>query len=104
LGDLQLIFAALLPDFLAGTSLNSMHCGAGGVATGNGIWSLLEYDGPGVPVANGDLSRYSTGRGIRIGSSYCDVLPAYDSEEIPFVIQDDRVRAITVSVDLPGQF
>lgn len=144
------------PDFLAATSLNSMHCGARGVAIGNGIWSLLKYDRqhqiglaaastdqcsvsvfkappPGVSVANADLSRYSTGRGIRIGSSYADVLSAYggarkhgrhfvaiytanvpdrtlsgkkviDSEEIWFVIQDDRVSAITVSVDLSGQF
>lgn len=144
------------PDFLAGTSLNSMHCGARGVAIGNGIWSLLKYDRrhqiglaaastdqcsvsvfnappPGVPVADGNLSRFCTGRGICIGSSYGDVLSAYggsgkhgrhfvafytanvpdrtvsgkkviDSEELSFVIKDDRVSAITVSVDLSGQF
>lgn len=144
------------PDFLPGTSLNSMRCAVRGVAIGNGIWSLLEYDRrhqiglaaastdqcsvsvfkappPGVSVPGADLSRYSTGRGIHVGSSYADVLAAYggarkrgkrlvvfytanvpdrtfsgkkvtDSEEISVVIQDDRVAAITVSVDLSGQF
>ena len=125
------------PDFLAGISMQSMHCGGRGVAIENGIWSLrvsvFKATPPGVSVPDADLSRYGTGRGIHIGSSYSDVLSAYggarkhgrhfvafytanvpdrtfsgkkvtDSEEISFVIQDERVSAITVSVDLSGQF
>jgi hypothetical protein len=144
------------PDFLAGTTMQSMRCAARGIAIGNGIWSLLKYDRkhqiglaaastdqcsvsvfkalpPGVTVPDADLTRYGTGRGVRIGSSYADVLAAYggarkhgrhfvafytanvadrtlsgkpisDSEEISFVIQDGRVAAITVSIDMSGQF
>lgn len=146
------------PDFLPGKSMTSMHCGRAGVAIGGGIWQLVQYDRrnhiglaaastdqcsiaifkaspPGVSVPDADLSQTGTGRGIRIGSAYSDVLAAYggkrvnrsgrfvvtyaadvpgtsithpkakikDPETIIFVIENGRVSAMTVSVDLGGE-
>lgn len=145
------------PDFLPGASRDSMRCGSRGVPVGSGVWQLVRYDRahtialaeastdqcsiavfkaspPGVSVPNADLSAYSTGRGIRIGSTYEQVLSAYggkrtprrnrvvaaytadvpdttvsgkrvkDSETIKFVIEHDRVCAMSVSIDLSGNF
>jgi hypothetical protein len=46
------------PDYLGGSSMHAMHCGAGGVTLG-GVWQLVKYDA--------DLSSYGTGRGIHVG-------------------------------------
>jgi hypothetical protein len=87
------------PDYLGGTSMRAEHCGADGVGIG-GVWLLIKYDRkhriglaaastdqcsvalfeaapPGLNVPDADLSQYATGRGIRIGSSYGDVLSTY---------------------------
>lgn len=87
-------------DFLPGTSMHSMRCGATGKPIGNGIWQLVKYDRrhrtglaavstdqcsiavfkappPGVPLPDADLSDLRTGRGLHIGSPYGDVLSAY---------------------------
>ncbi len=151
--------ATITPDFLPGKTMRSMHCGASGVAIGGGIWQLVTYDRkhgiglaaastdqcsvavfkaslPPVTVADGDLSQVSTGRGVRIGSTYKELLAAYggkpkpqaarfvvmyaatvpatsvahpnkrvdDPESLTFVIEQGRVSAITVSVDLGGEF
>lgn len=143
------------PDYLGGPSLHAMHCGASGVSLG--IWQLVKYDRthhiglaaastdqcsvsvfaaspPNVKVPDADLSSYSTGRGIHVGSSYEDVIAAYggkpsktgshvvlrytssipsktvtnkavnDDEVLTIVISNDRVTAITASIDLSGEF
>jgi hypothetical protein len=147
------------PDFLPGNSLESMSC-VGWHGTGkrpvilNGIWELAKYDRrhhialaaattdqcsvalfeaptPAVNAPDADLSQYSTGRGLRIGSTYKNVLSIYGGppakhsghfvaeygalvpavteslphkrvqldESITIVIDNDRVSAITISVD-----
>jgi hypothetical protein len=88
------------PDFLPGTSLKTMACGATGLPILNGIWVLAKYDRrhnivlaaastdqcsvavfatspPSVHLPNADLSAYRTGRGLHIGSRYADVLRIY---------------------------
>jgi hypothetical protein len=93
------------PDFLGGTSMHAMHCGASGVRIGAGVWQLVKYDRkhriglatastdecsvaifeappPGVSVPDADLSRYGTGRGVRIGSTYQEVIAAYGGSPI----------------------
>ncbi len=139
--------------------MSSMHCGRAGVAIGGGIWQLVTYDrvhaialavastdqcsisvfkapSPGVVVPDADLSGVSTGRGVRIGSTYKELLTTYggkpkaqtarlvvrytatvagtsvahpekpvdNPETMTFVIDNGRVSAITVSVDLGGEF
>lgn len=151
--------ATIKPDFLPGKTMKSMHCGASGVAVGGGIWQLVKYDRrhgiglavastdqcsvsifkaspPNVTIPDGDLSMYGTGRGVRIGSTYKDVVATYggspkdrgsrfvvmyaatvpgtsvgrptkkidNPETITFVIDKGQVSAITVSVDLGGEF
>ena len=141
------------------TSMQSMHCGGSGVAIGAGIWELVKYDRahkiglavagtdqcsvalfkaatPAVSVPNADLSRMGTGRGIRIGSPYAQVVAAYggkpksdsgrlivmysanvpgtsvahptkkiaNPETMTFVVEQGRVTAMTVSIDLGGEF
>lgn len=86
-------------DYLGGTTQAAMHCGAAGKNVA-GVWELLKYDRrhgialavastdqcsaalfkappPGVSVPDADLSGYRTGRGVRIGMSYRDVLAIY---------------------------
>lgn len=147
------------PDFLPGKSRRSMHCGARGVPIGNGIWQLVQFDrahgiglamastdqcsvavfkasAPAVNVSHADLSTFSTGRGIRIGSTYESVLAAYGGkpakrgahfvtayasgvtdttvgaphkrvtlpETITLVFDNDRISAITVTVDESGLY
>ncbi|HET6275684.1 MAG TPA: hypothetical protein VFE16_07120 [Candidatus Cybelea sp.] len=153
------VAATITPDFLSGKTMRSMHCGGTGVSIGSGIWQLVKYDRkheiglavastdqcsvavfkaspPSVTVPDADLSQVSTGRGVRIGSSYSELLATYggkpkpqsarfvvpyaatvpstsvthpskhvdDPETITFVIEKGRVSAITVSVDLGGEF
>jgi hypothetical protein len=91
------------PDFLGGTSMRA-QCGFtynGHLpAIHYGVWQLLKYDRthhiglaaattdqcsaavfrastPAVAVPDGDLSKYSTGRGLHIGSTYAQVLALY---------------------------
>lgn len=88
------------PDYLGGTTQSAMHCGAVGKNIA-GVWELLKYDRrhdialavastdqcsaalfnasppPGVSVPDADLSGYRTGRGVRLGMSYRDVLAIY---------------------------
>ncbi len=151
--------ATIEPDFLPGKTMHSMHCGGSGVAIGGGIWQLVTYDRkheiglaaastdqcsvavfraspPAVTVPDGDLSQVSTGRGVRIGSTYQELLATYggkpraqgarfvvmyaatvpgtsmahpstkveNPESLTFVIEKGRVSAMTVSVDLGGEF
>lgn len=151
--------ATIKPDFLPGKAMHSMHCGDAGVAIGGGIWQLVKYDRkhaiglavastdqcsvsvfkaspPGLTVPDTDLSQLSTGRGVRIGSTYEELLATYggkptnrtgrvvimyaatvpgtsvahpnkkvdNSESLTFVIDRGRVAAMTVSVDLGGEF
>ena len=151
--------ATIKPDFLPGKAMHSMHCGDAGVAIGGGIWQLVKYDRkhgiglavastdqcsvsvfkaspPGLTVPDTDLSQLSTGRGVRIGSTYEELLATYggkptnrtgrfvimyaatvpgtsvahpnkrvdNPESMTFVIVHDRVAAMTVSVDLGGEF
>lgn len=151
--------AASAPDFLPGKSMQSMHCGGGGVPIGAGIWQLVKYDRthkialavastdqcsvalfeaapPAVNVPNADLSQISTGRGIRIGSPYAQLVTTYggkpkadagrsivmysanvpgtsvahptkkivNPETMTFVVERGRVTAMTVSIDLGGEF
>jgi hypothetical protein len=144
------------PDYLGGSSMHAMHCGAGGVSLG-GVWQLVKYDRthhiglaaastdqcsvavfeaspPNVNVPDADLSSYGTGRGIHVGSSYKEVIAAYggapskhgshvvlryassipsktmankpvnDDEILTIVINNDRVTAVTASIDLSGEF
>lgn len=146
----------IAPDYLGGSSMHAMHCGANGVSLG-GIWQLIKYDRthhiglaaastdqcsvavfaaspPSVNVPDANLSSYGTGRGIHVGSSYKEVIAAYggspskdgshlvlrytssipsktvtnkpvnDDEVLTIVINDDRVTAITDSIDLSGEF
>lgn len=143
------------PDYLGGSSMHAMHCGAYGVSLG--IWQLVKYDRthhiglaaastdqcsvavftaspPNVNVPDADLSTYGTGRGIHVGSSYKEVIAAYggspsidgphlvlrytsripsktatnkavnDDEVLTIVMNNDRVTAITASIDLSGEF
>lgn len=147
------------PDFLPGTTRESMHCGATG-PVGAGAWSVIKYDRthhialavsntdactialfsapppPGVTLPNADLGRYGTGRGgIRIGSSYAAVVAAYGGprssrgkhfvaaysatlpgktvsdppksiqlpETLRFAIDNGRVTAIDIYIDLAGE-
>ena len=80
--------------------MGAMHCGESGVALGSGIWQLVKYDRahgiglavastdqcsaavfkappPGVGVPDADLSLLSTGRGVRVGSTYAKLLATY---------------------------
>ncbi len=147
------------PDFVPGTTRESMHCGATG-PVGAGTWSVLKYDRahhvalavsgtdacslalftapppPGVALPNADLTRYGTGHGgIHIGSTYAAVVAAYGGARTPrgrhflaaysatlpgqtvtnppkhiqlpetltFAIDNGRVTAISVYVDLAGE-
>ncbi|HEY1883250.1 MAG TPA: hypothetical protein VGG51_09465 [Candidatus Cybelea sp.] len=151
--------ATIKPDYLPGSSLRAMHCGASGVAIGGGIWELVKYDRkhgiglaaastdqcsvavfkappPGVTVPDADLSQLSTGRGVRIGSPFKDLVAAYggkpveksgrfivtyaatvpgtsaasppkkvdDAESLIFVIENGKVMAMTVSIDLGNEY
>lgn len=112
--------ATTKPDFLFGTTMGSMHCGATGVAIGSGIWQLVKYDRtheiglaaastdqcsvalfkatpPSVTVPDADLSRVSTGRGVRIGSSYSDLLAAYGGKRKPQTTRFVVIYAATVA-------
>lgn len=87
------------PDYIGGTTQSAMHCGAAGKNIA-GVWELLKYDRRhnialavastdqcsaalfkalplGVSVPDADLSGYQTGRGVRLGMSYRDVLAIY---------------------------
>ena len=146
------------PDFLGG----SMRTNCQWVSNeklpplGNGIWQLKRYDHthhiglavattdqcsgsvfkaptPSVAVPDADLSNYSTGRGLKIGSPYAKVLSLYGPpaehgrhfaaiytadvpdismankpvklpETITIVIDNGSVSAITISVDEGGLF
>lgn len=95
------------PDFLPGTSMQSMECGGGETTAliNQGIWELKKYDrthrlalaaastdqcsvalfaapAPAVRVPNADLSRYRTGRGLHIGSTYAQVLAVYGGRPV----------------------
>jgi hypothetical protein len=147
------------PDFLGGTS-RAAQCrfelGGKLPAFQNGIWQLVRYDRvhhiglamattdqescaiflappPGVSAPDADLSSYRTGRGLKIGSSYEQVLSLYGGprksgqrfvtayvadvpavsmankplklpETITIVVDRGTVSAITVSIDLGGLF
>jgi hypothetical protein len=146
------------PDFLPGTSQRSMACRyvEGGPAMGT--WQLQKYDRthrigmaaattdacavsvfraskPSVSVPDADLSKFATGRGLHVGSTYQQVLSTYGGkamhgahfvaryaatvpgetvseppkhidlpETITLVIDDGHVSAITIDIDLGGEF
>jgi hypothetical protein len=147
------------PDFLPGTTRQSMHCDATS-PVGAATWSVLKYDRahhialavsstdscslalftapppPGVTLPNADLSGYSTGRGrIHIGSTYAALVAAYGRPHTPrgkhffaaydatlpghtvtnppkaiqlpetltFAIDNGRVTAIRIYIDLAGE-
>jgi hypothetical protein len=146
------------PDYLGGTSMRAMDCGASGVRI-RGVWELVKYDRkhhiglavastdecsvaifkaspPGVNVRHADLSQYSTGRGLHIGSTYQEVVATYggspakhgsrfvvryaagipdttvslphkpiaDDEILTIVVDNNRVTAITASINLSGEY
>ncbi len=96
--------------------------------------ALFKASPPGVTVPDADLAAYRTGRGAYIGSTYESVLAAYGGsavkragrftiaytaevadeslqhksvklpETIKFVIDDNRVTAITIEIDEGGLF
>jgi hypothetical protein len=101
----QTAAATIKPDYLPGSSMRSMHCGASGVPIGGGIWQLVKYDRkhgiglaaastdqcsvavfkappPGVTVPDADLSQVSTGRGVRIGSTFGELVAAYGGKPV----------------------
>jgi hypothetical protein len=141
------------PDFMCGTTFKTMckeqyFDGAPNMLS---FWSLLRYDRvhkvglarcgtdqvgfalfkasppPGVTVPSADLSRYGTGKGLRIGSSYAQVIALYgppvkhdqhfvtsygaddtiyfqgkpeiQPELITLVIDNGRVSSITVHIE-----
>jgi len=111
------------PDFVPGTTRESMNCGATG-PVGAGTWSVLKYDRAhhialavsntdacslalfsapppaGVTLPNADLSRYGTGRGgIHIGSAYSAVVAAYGRPRTASA----RHFFAAYSATLPGQ-
>jgi hypothetical protein len=146
------------PDFLPGTSQRSMACRyvEGGPAMGTS--QLQKYDRthrigmaaattdacavsvfraskPSVSVPDADLSKFATGRGLHVGSTYQQVLSTYGGkamhgahfvaryaatvpgetvseppkhidlpETITLVIDDGHVSAITIDIDLGGEF
>jgi hypothetical protein len=98
--------------------------------------SVFKASPPGLTVPDTDLSQLSTGRGVRIGSTYEELLATYGGkprnrtgrfviicaatvpgtsvshpnkrvdkpESMTFVVENGRVAAMTVSVDLGGEF
>lgn len=91
------------PDFIGGKTFSAADCPQAkndNAPQFNGVWQLVKYDRPHniayatattdqcsasifvappmhFSVPNADLSQYGTGRGLRIGSSYQDVLRIY---------------------------
>jgi hypothetical protein len=90
---------------------------------------------PSVSVPDADLSKYATGRGLHVGSTYQQVLSTYGGkamhgahfvaryaatvpgqtvseppkhidlpETITLVVDDGHVSAITIDIDLGGEF
>ena len=146
------------PDFLPGTSQHSMACRYFEGRPAMGTWQLQTYDRtnriglaaattdacsvsvfraskPSVSVPDADLSKYATGRGLHVGSTYQQVLSTYGGkalhgahfvaryaatvpgetvseppkhinlpETITLVIDDGHVSAITIDIDLGGEF
>jgi hypothetical protein len=147
------------PDFLGGTTMRT-QCrwdnSGKAPALQNGIWQLVKYDRahhiglavattdqcsssvfkaptPPVNAADGDLTNYGTGRGLKIGSPYAQVLSLYGPpvkhgqhfvaaytanvpdtdvrgkpiklpEVITIVVDNGTVSAITIYVDEGGLF
>jgi len=146
------------PDFLGGSSL-STNCHFpynGKLPALAGVWQLLKYDRkhqiglayattdqcssalfkaspPPASVPDADLSQYGTARGLKIGSSYAQVLSTYGPparhgqhfvaaysasvpstdlknkpiklpEIITLVIDDGKISSITIYVDEGGLF
>src|SRR5262249_48774411 len=117
--------AKIEPDFLPGKTMNSMKCGGGGIPIGSGIWQLVKYDRahgigmavastdqcsvsvfkasrPGVSVPDADLSNLSTGRGVRIGTTYKDLIAIYGGKHVArsgrfIVIYDATVPGTSVA-------
>ncbi|HXW77377.1 MAG TPA: hypothetical protein VEJ20_08215 [Candidatus Eremiobacteraceae bacterium] len=144
------------PDFICGKAFDSMGCHfkrAARPIVFYGVWELRYYDQthhigfaqattdqesyalfqappPPVSVPNADLSQVSTGRGLRIGSPYAQVLHTYGppalhgqrfatlyaatfpstdpltgrrdmlNEIVTLVIDNGRVSSISISIDL----
>lgn len=147
------------PDFLGGPTMRTQcrwdNSGKAPVLQ-NGIWQLVKYDrvhqiglavattdqcsssvfkasAPPVSAPNGDLTNYATGRGLKIGSPYSQVLSLYGPpakhgqhfvvaytanvpdtdlhgkpvklpEAITIVVDNGTVSAITIYVDMGGLF
>ena len=94
------------PDFLCGKTFETIDCRVGGqksVVGFYGVWQLFLYDRkhhialagattdqqtwalfsappPPRPVPDADLSQWTTARGLRIGSSYAQVLATYGGQ------------------------
>lgn len=109
------------PDYLPGTSMRSMRCGETGPAFA-GVWAIVRYDRkhgialaksstdqcsvavfkapppPGVSLPAADLSRYGTGRGIHIGSSYESVVSAYGGA----AVKRGSHMVFSYEADIPG--
>jgi hypothetical protein len=141
------------PDFMCGKTFKTMcKSHLDGSAQMLTFWGLLKYDRehhvglarsstdqvgfalfkapppPGVSVSDADLSQYGTGRGLRIGSTYAQVLALYgppvkhgqhfvtsygandttyfqgkpeeQPEVITLVIDDGHVSSITINIEL----
>lgn len=109
------------PDFLPGTSQRSMACRYEAGRPAMGTWQLLKYDRthhiglasattdacsvalfraskPSVSVPDADLSTYSTGRGIHIGSTYQKVLSTYGGSA-----KHGAHVVVLYSASVPGQ-
>ncbi len=96
------------PDYMGGRTLKTMICGGWSKPQPvfNGVWQLWRYDrkhrialavgstdqcsaalfavrNSPIAVPDVDLSRYGTGRGLRIGSTYEDILSIYGGKRAP---------------------
>lgn len=109
------------------------HIGLVAASTDQCSVAVFAASQPSVNVPDADLSSYGTGRGIHVGSSCKEVIAAYggspskdgsrvvlryssaipsktvtnkpvkDDEVLTIVIDNDRVTAVTASIDLSGE-